>query len=208
MNLRQLAESATKQTPWHFSNKVLYDLCRKRPAHTEAEVVIAKVLLIGRVYAAAIERRKSDLTALNDDFYVKRVAPTIMRSSIDHWIEKSENQVPGTTEALEVLVETHGRTTKLFSKISGLEKRSLASKYLHFHVPGLFFIYDSRAVEGMRKVAKLVGRASPYKGTGDREYAKFAEKCMCLSQVCQTKFGLKLQPRELDNLLLSLTVSV
>lgn len=164
LSLRSIMKSATKRTPWHLSNEVLYELCRKHPLHAEAQVVIAKVLLIGRVYAAAIERRKSDLSTPTDEFYVQRVAPTIMSSSIDRWIEKAKRQTPGTPEALAVMVEMHGRTTGLFGTISGLEKRSLASKYLHFHVPDLFFIYDSRAVEGMRKAGDIVGRASAYKG--------------------------------------------
>jgi len=46
--------------------------------------------------------------------------------------------------------DTLDLTKKLFSKISGLNKRSLASKYLHFHVPELFYISDSRAYDAMR----------------------------------------------------------
>lgn len=203
-NLRRLVERATRQTPWHFSDEVLYRLCREHPLHTETRVTLAKVLLIGRAYAAAIERRRSDRAFPNDDFYVKRVAPRIKSSAIDRWIEKSESQNPGTPEALDVMVETHGRTTDLFRRISGLEKRSLASKYLHFHVPLLFFIFDSRAVRGMRKVGNIVGRVTPYAGNGDREYAKFAARCMRLSQFCESEFGYKLKPRELDNLLLLL----
>jgi hypothetical protein len=37
--------------------------------------------------------------------------------------------------------------------LTGLEKRALASKYLHFHLPRLFFIYDSRAAGVMRRVS-------------------------------------------------------
>ena len=205
LNLRSIIKRATKPTPWHFSDEQLYKLCHENPLHAEAEVVLAKILLIGRVYAAAIERRKSDLDKPNDEFYIQRVAPIIMESSIDRWIEKSKKHKPGTLEALAVMLETHGRTTALFSRISGLEKRSLASKYLHFHVPNLFFIYDSRAIEGMRKVGDIVGIASPYKGKGDHEYAKFAEKCVRLSRACESDFGCKMNPRKIDNLLLILS---
>ena len=201
--LRRHVEKAMQRNAWHFSNEVLYDLCREHPLHTETGVVLAKILLIGRVYAAAIERRKSKNEG-NYDFYISTVAPKIIKPPIDHWIEEAKKPRPASVAALDVMVEIHGRTTQLFSKISGLEKRSLASKYLHFHVPHLFFIYDSRAVEGMRAVSQIVGRASSYIESGDKEYRKFAEKCSRLQSHCEAEFGAHLSPRQLDNLLLAL----
>lgn len=44
-------------TPWDLGNQVLYDVCRQNPDHTDEQAIIAKILLIGRTYAAAIERR-------------------------------------------------------------------------------------------------------------------------------------------------------
>jgi hypothetical protein len=202
LNLRPFIDSAKDRTRWHFSNQVLYDLCRKHPLHKDRQVVLAKILLIGRAYAAAIERRKSYRNESNEDFYVRRVAPAIIRSPIDRWIEEAKRQKPGTTEAFKAMIEIHGRTTDLFGRISGLEKRALASKYLHFHVPGLFFIYDSRAVEAMRNVGEIVGRATHHQGHGDHAYATFAQKCMRLSQHFKAD---KLQPRDLDNVLLELS---
>ena len=110
LNLRASFKSAKQRTPWHISNEVLYDLCRKHPLHEERQVVLAKILLIGRAYAAAIERRKSYRNESNEDFYVRRVAPTIIRSPIDRWIEQAKRQKPGTAEALEVMIDIHGRT--------------------------------------------------------------------------------------------------
>jgi hypothetical protein len=40
----------------------------------------------------------------------------------------------------------------LFAAITQREKRSLASKYLHFHVPHVFYLYDSRARRAITKV--------------------------------------------------------
>lgn len=206
MNLRPIIEAAQQPSQWDFSNQQLYRLCRDHPRHDRAEVVIAKVLLIGRAYAAAIERRKTDLGRSGDEFYLKRVAPAIMRSPIDQWIHEARRQKPGTPEALAVMVGVHGRTTDLFSSISGLEKRSLASKYLHFHVPGLFFIYDSRAVQGMRRVAAVVGGTHASRdGRADRQYAPFAQKCWDLSQYVTRELDKTLTPRQLDNVLLTMS---
>ena len=103
---------------------------------------------------------------------------------------------------MQVLIEVHGQTTRLFRDISDLEKRSLASKYLHFHVPNLFFIYESRAVEALREFAEMLPKASRTEGIGDNEYRKFAEKCLALVAYCEAQFGLRPLPRHVDNLLL------
>lgn len=196
-------ELAIGPNPWDLSNEVLYDLCRKHPSHRRADEILAKILLIGRVYAAAIERRKgkTDLEE-NDNFYTEVVAPKLQQSDIDNWISEAKAAQPGTTSGLTVLVEVHGRTTRLFSEISNMDKRSLASKYLHFHVPKLFYIYDSRAVEAMRKFSSVLPRASKSSGMGDNEYRKFAEKCHHLSRMCEEEFKVHILPRQLDNLLL------
>ena len=99
------------------------------------------------------------------------------------------------------MVKVHGLTTDLFCGISGLEKRALASKYLHFHVPRLFYIYDSRAAEAIREFSSELPRPSR-SGAGDDEYRKFAEKCQHLRDLCAQRFSLELRPRHIDNLLL------
>ena len=200
---RSQIEAATKRTPWHLSNEVLYSLCQKHPRHSEVEAVVAKVLMIGRVYAAAIERRKSKGEE-NDNFYISTVAPKIINSPIDQWIEEAKRVDPATPEGRQVMLRVHALTTNLFHAISGQEKRSLASKYLHFHVPELFFIYDTRAVKGISAVSSVVGRAPRHSGSADHEYQKFAGKCSRLKQHCATAFGVHLSPRQIDNLLLLL----
>lgn len=87
--LRRHVEKAMQRNAWHFSNEVLYDLCREHPLHTETGVVLAKILLIGRVYAAAIERRKSKNEG-NYDFYISTVAPKIIKSPMDRRSKETE----------------------------------------------------------------------------------------------------------------------
>jgi hypothetical protein len=43
---------------WKFGNDILYQLCHDQPKHNDDSVIIAKIWLIGRSYAAAFERRK------------------------------------------------------------------------------------------------------------------------------------------------------
>ena len=188
---RDQVAKATQPNCWDFSNRILYDLCSKHPEHTNLDIVLAKILLIGRVYSAAIERRRR-AEAANDDFYISKVGPNVMKSDIDRWIERARAVEPDAGGAFDVMIKVHEQTTDLFREISGLEKRSLASKYLHFHVPRLFFLYDRRAVLGIRKLRSIVGRTCKYTGDGDHEYRRFVQKCFGLQQYCLNTFELRL----------------
>ncbi len=199
--LLDLIEKAKKPNDWKFGNEILYKLCRDHPMHTDCGQVIAKIWLIGRSYAAAIERGRM-IKKTNDDFYVNTVGPEICGSAIDSWLgDFTESQ--WSEETLMKSIDVHGKTTELFREISGKSKRSLASKYLHFHLPDFFFIYDSRAVTGLSKLSSLFERASRNNDRGDNEYRKFAEKCLKLRDEIYCKSGHTLKPRQLDNLLLS-----
>jgi hypothetical protein len=71
------------ESVWDLGNEVLYKLCDDHPGHTANNAIIAKVWLIGRSYAAAIERRREKGEFSGDEFYVKHVAPCIRSSDID-----------------------------------------------------------------------------------------------------------------------------
>jgi hypothetical protein len=190
-------ERATRRAPWALGDDWLYERCRAQPRHTDPEVVWAKVAHIGRVYAAAIERRRIHRHLSNDAFYATHVVPKMMESDIDACIARAKRQRPGTLAAQRVAVEVHGEVMRLFKKISGLDKRSLASKYLHFHVPALFYIYDSRAAAAMREIGV---DAPPVKARrADLAYAKFFAQCAALV-ACEAQ----LTPRDVDNLLLKI----
>jgi hypothetical protein len=202
---KELVLDATKPHLWDFSDGLLYRLCKAYPHHRKSDrtTTLAKVHHIGRIYAAAIERgikRKRGKHLLFDV-----VEPAIRRSDLDKWLKQARSVNPRSAVALDIAIEAHGRTTALFSKISDRDNRSLASKYLHFHVPKLFFIYDSRAAKAIQHVgARVVGRASKGTGNGDNAYRKFAEKCARLRAYCRRKFGVWLTPRQLDRLLLAI----
>ncbi|HVY04682.1 MAG TPA: hypothetical protein VHB46_01775 [Burkholderiales bacterium] len=198
---------AIEQTPWDFSNQILYRLCREFPLHIEQDVVLTKILMIGRIYAAAIERRRKKGNEKNDDFYIKAVGPRIVQSDMDVWISEAKKVSPGTPAGWTTLLRVHLEVTKLFRRISKQNKRSLASKYRHFHVPSLFFILDSRALAGMRSLSYIVGQASHENRDGDDEYRKFTQKCLRLQVFCVETFGVELNPRQLDNLLLRQALS-
>ncbi|HNX53792.1 MAG TPA: hypothetical protein PKI68_08615, partial [Pontiellaceae bacterium] len=198
----EFVTEAKEPSPWDFGNEVLYSLCLNEPSHQKEGAVIAKVWLIGRAYAAAIERRRNK-NGKNDAFYVNEVAPAIIRSKIDAWINEATLHKEICDQSLPVILKAHYKVTQLFCDISGLEKRSLASKYLHFHQPQLFYIYDTRAVTAMRKLSPIVGRDNTCNSSDkycDIEYRKFSEKCLHLHRHIKEKFQTSLNPRQIDNL--------
>jgi len=201
---REQIVSSVKGNDWDLGNKILYDMCSQYPDHTHEPEIIAKIWLIGRSYAAAIERRKNtgDGKFDGDDFYIEKVAPEIKSSSIDAWLGGLHG-IDGVSElTLEKILSVHLSMTELFLKVSGLEKRSLASKYLHFHYSNLFFIYDSRAVSAVSHLSNVSGRVGRSKYNADNEYRKFCEKCLKIRNYVKENFDIHLTPRNLDNLLL------
>src|SRR5262245_21544713 len=74
---------------WSFGNEILYRLCREHPSHQQMEAVVAKIWLIGRSYAAAVERgKKNDEKGLYEvSTFYKQVATAIINSELDKRID-------------------------------------------------------------------------------------------------------------------------
>jgi hypothetical protein len=193
---RAFVEEAFKtQKVWDLGNDTLYRLCADHPGHTADDVIIAKTWLIGRAYAAAIERRRIASPYLGDAFYEEHVAPRIREAKIDLWLQELS-----AGKNSHVAVKIHKKLTDLLHDLTGLNKRSFASKYLHFHFPAQFFVFDVRARDS---VNKLVGRQTPGIGADkDQEYADFYARCEYLSHSIAGLIGRVPDPRELDKVLL------
>ncbi len=79
---RDDVDYALSPSPWDLGNQVLYSLCQDHPKHDRGHEIIAKVWLIGRSYAAAIERRKNAKDS-SDDFYETTVVEKMKKSPVD-----------------------------------------------------------------------------------------------------------------------------
>ena len=200
LNCREL-QRAIGTSAWDLSNQILYEMCQKHHHHENDEVIIAKVLLIGRVYSAAIERRKN-VENSSSMFYWREVAPSIRKSKIDVWLNTLKMFDHPTSENCARIIAVHKKVTELFKEISGLEKRSLASKYLHFHFPNLFFIYDSRSSNALKKIEYSSAWNSSLIEY-DRAYAKFFFRSLMFTEKVKNECGIYLTPRQLDKYLLS-----
>ena len=191
---------------WVFANQFLYNLCAENPRHNDVDIIVGKLWIIGRCYAAAIERRRTN-TDFKGDFYYDIVAPKMLSigSELDERIAEINQFQLITEQNIDLVLNTHAFLMRAFFEITDLEKRSLASKYLHFHCPAMFFIYDSLASEEIGRRVKLDRQRAMkhYSSDCDRWYADFCIRSLELCEFINDNYGAVLSPRELDNLLLT-----
>ncbi len=202
---RSAIEECKKDDVWALGNKVLYDLCAKHPHHTKEDEIVAKIWLIGRSYAAAIERRKPiENEPRGDDFYTKMVVPALEDPKMDNWLDDLKSLKPMSTEAISLALKIHKHLTIKFANLSRSNKRSLASKYLHFHLPNHFFLYDNRALSGLRELTKDDKHRlqKTMDVECDKEYSKFYNKMVNLKRMIIESKKIDLNPRQMDRLLL------
>ena len=201
---KKFVDEALANTLWDVGNQALYNLCRRNPSHNRNDVITAKIWLSGRAYSAAIERRPDTKGITGDRFYGDVVAPRLRQSQIDQWLGRVRSG-PVNARTQEAL-RAHKSLTDLFEDITGLRKASLASKYLHFHVPSAFFIFDSRARAAIRALPESAPDADTpalAEGSCDREYASFYLRCLTLTTLIEVRTRKRLSPRELDKVLLA-----
>lgn len=193
---------------WKWENDILYRMCREEPTHERDEVIIGKIGLIGRATAAAIERRKKKHVIKGEDIYLKKVAPLIKASDIDNWINSARQIDYLTKENMAAALHAHCQLTRLFAQISGEDKPSLASKYLHFHLPNAFFILDAIAEKEIHRrlsrriqVREVEEYGIDIRTINDR-YARYVLRCLeYRDRVSQDMNGRRITPREIDDML-------
>lgn len=198
---RDACKDTLHASPWDFGNDVLYNLCRSYPDHRVPDQVIAKVWLIGRSYAAPVERgRRNDGTS-SELFYSDTLAPALLRSPLDSHLKliDAAARCETLTDAA-VALSAHDSLMHTFRMASGRSNRSLASKYLHFHRPLFFPMLDSRAA---KRIGDFVsGRVPTDFPDGDDEYRRFLARFMTLRDWIRGEHGIRLTPRQIDRLLL------
>lgn len=188
---------------WGIGNDVLYEMCKKYPLHKDVSEVVAKIFLIGRSYAAAIERSE------NTHIYEEKIPVLVYR----HGTEIDSALVECKKENLLTIFSTYELILRCFHDVSGKWNRSLASKYLHFHQPENFYIMDSRAKKGLSELLKIYPTISNAKNEEKKqysvpkesaEYMNFYLKCQICKKELEKEFNCKLSIRDLDNLLLTI----
>jgi hypothetical protein len=203
---KMVRDAQQDEAPWRVGNQVLYDLCRCHPRHVDDAAIIAKVWLIGRAYSAALERGRGMTVGdevSNEQFYTEHIAKALRKSDLDRKLKALDSAQDINESNVGQVLDVHGYLVDLFETLTRKEKRSLASKYLHFHKPNLFFLYDSRANEGIR-VCGVSAKAVDVPDGADARYARFVGKALALREYVASTFKTKLTLRQLDRLLLNL----
>lgn len=175
-------------------------MCEDYPKHDDVDIIAGKIWLIGHSYSASINRvRNSDV--LVDNFIINKVAPKIKDSDIDKWIDSLKDIDRVTFDNYQLILDVHKKFTDLLYEITELQKRSLASKYLHFHLPKSIFIYDSIANSEIQELTKDKKIQIP--NGFDREYSKFVLRCLEFREKFESEIIKKTStPRDLDSFLL------
>ncbi|MEO7272934.1 MAG: hypothetical protein ABIX28_18315 [Vicinamibacterales bacterium] len=194
--------------PWAVSDGLLYGLCRRYPDHHNAKAVTAKMLLIGRAYAATAERGRSKGAAAassGDEFYIRDLPRALRTSDLDTRLAALRAHQRVTDDNVRAVVQAHQALMRVLGDLTGVEKRSLASKYLHFHLPRLFFIFDGRAQRMMRVVSPSVRRRRGADwAAGDSRYESFVSAALRLRGRLEARARRQLTPRHIDRVLLAL----
>ncbi|MBL0233821.1 MAG: hypothetical protein IPQ08_09165 [Chitinophagaceae bacterium] len=207
--LRGHIRTIKRDHTWEITNKTIYGLCKKYPDHEKTEEIVAKVIIIGRVYAAALERGKATRHGKGDNFY--RIAvPAIMRKFFSSPVTKNIIAKIRNKNTPEDAIHLHNQLMKRLKPLRKMNKVSFVSKYLHFHFPKSYYIYDSRANVGLPIVEKLFDRRIEINKTLKKttKYGQFYTKSEFARNLIQKSLNIKLSHREFDSLLLFISSKV
>ena len=177
-----------------FGNNVLYRMCKEKSLHVDHDIVHGKLWLIGRSYAAAIERGAKKNA-------MERAIDMLLESDIDKGIASARKIKRVESENISEMLELHGYMTSLLGKATGMQKRSLASKYLHFHAPNAVFIYDSIVVGKLHELFRKskIPRVSGLPDGVDSAYAKYVIRALKYrDEILEPRLSRRVSPREVD----------
>lgn len=205
MGLQEIKKFKKRYDYGRIGNGVLYEMCKKYPYHKDIAEVVGKTWIIGRSYAVSLERNKNNKN-ISDDFYSKKVAPCFIKGNFDKKLSDVRKLRELKEKNIPIILKTHKEVVDFIrKKVTKDNKRSFASKYLHFHFPKLFFIYDSRASNAIDGVVRSVGgfkysRHIKNIRRFDKSYATFFVKCFYFQDFCK-KNGVSLTTRQIDSFL-------
>lgn len=196
----QLAQEA-KQSD--LLNDILYDMAKKYPNHKSEDQIYAKVVIIGRAYSASLERGAGHDSGGEVKFYRDKIIPAFLKSNIDDLLQEVKGIKKISTSNLTTILQVHKELVDDINKITGIENRSFASKYLHFHCRNAFYIYDTIA---KKRISEL-GYKNEYLISDpdisvDGDYKNFCFKCLSLQEQIFEEHNINLTPRQIDNFLL------
>ncbi len=204
-----IRDTLDNERTWELSDKVLYKMCQDHPNHNDSKEIIMKTRIIGRVYSVQLERRKNKGTLNGDKFYEKKVIPTFKNSGLDGRLSKLRSKTLS-PKIFDEVFQVHKDLMDKIYVITKMDNRSFCSKYLHFHLPDLFFLYDSRLRQSVSILKGIISTEQKHEfllntNEIDIEYVEFYLKCYNLRTELETFFNRKLTIREFDTVMIELS---
>ena len=185
---------------WGGVDETLYNVCRAHPGHSDRRSVMAKVVLIGRAYAAGIERCVTpppgvQAIVLVGDYLQEH------QGDVDDIIAATRAAAePLSAAAMACIVKEHGRLTALLGRMRECHgaPRSFAAKYLHFHHPAVP-IYDSYVTKQLTRAVRWSAGDVPFDrpAEGDVEYWQYCVRLYRLVSACRDR-GVEATVKALD----------
>lgn len=142
---RVIAE--TKAYSWATLDKHLLAACEADPSHTDVHAVFAKVALVNRVYRTNLRFGGKDAEW--------RIAEHMTAAALDHAFVGLDGTERFSEATFQSVVKAHQDLLSVVWTATKRTEVSFASKYLHFHFPRLFPIYNSFAVRTAASLAPL-----------------------------------------------------
>jgi hypothetical protein len=201
---------------WNLANSYIYKIFEENFDHSTDEKILAKTWILGKTYSVALERSRTKKTEKErEKFYETKVVELFKESNLDDELNELKIFKELDLSILPKLLMIHKRLCDKIITISS-QNRSFSSKYLHFHLPNLFFIYDSIATTKINALLKLFPelkekiKLEKIKFQSDInefdvEYFNFCLKCFFILKLLEEKFEIKLSIRKFDDLLLYIT---
>ncbi len=188
-----------KKVRWSYANSILYGMCRTRPKHDLKDVAASKLFLISRGffdgdgYATVPE---------NEELFYDVIAPIMQReaSKIDHYISLLNEDCRTIPESRAYILEAHRYIMGIFSDIKNIDCRMLAARYLHFHCPGMVYLYSKAAHERVNEIV-TDEKEKELPLICDEIYAVYFEKLLELQTYLYAETGIYRSPLELDRFL-------
>jgi hypothetical protein len=173
---------------WRQIDKFLEDMCKKFPDHSNLNEVILKVTAIDRLYRAMLYRRRRNY---------RKIALGLMDSNIDDVLKHINGSL--NLKNLPKVLEAAGIVAGF-----GNPKRPrywvFASKYLHFHKPRLFPLFDSNAKKKCNSIANRLGLRNQSK-VNKNPYEAFCRQLLALQGILTRESGYKPSLSDFDKFL-------
>jgi len=208
-------------------------MCEENLKHDDKDIVEGKIWLIGRSYSASPERRQGKSNKKNTSYnkqsdFLQEISKTIaddpdarkldkeiesMRSTRYNFADNLKQDLTIIRKTIELVQLLNGIVKKASNKYNSDSKRkaennvSFASKYLHFHLRDIVYLYDSISRENTQNHININYKDNDFKTFVNsfediyKVYTKHTLRCHCIAIELMKK-GKDYSPRAVDDLLL------